>query len=195
MKSKMMGLIPVATCYLQGGMPLVSSVLYGATSVSIAFMNKLLMSTMQFNYPVFIMMCQMIFTIALLHVLHLFRLIELPPYTIARGWTFAFPALCYGINSVFALTALNHMNLALYGVLKRCVPVVTLCLSVLVLKKGHPSTVTIFSVGLLTLGCVVAGKLINYTGPSNHATVISGISPYQFQCVRDTNICFPVICA
>lgn len=137
-----------------------AAVLYGTCSVSIAFINKFLMTTLEFDYPVFIMIIQMLFTIVLLEILSWFGVIEMPRYTLERGKMFAFPALFYGLNSVLALSALSHMNIALYGVLKRCVPMVTMILSVVILKKGWPSVQTIGSVIFLTVGCIIAGMNI-----------------------------------
>merc|ERR1719239_301019 len=45
----------------------------------------------------------------------------------------------------------------MYGVLKRCVPISTMLLSVLILKKGFPSRNTMMAVTLLSTGCVIAG--------------------------------------
>lgn len=134
-----------------------AAVMYGTCSVSMAFINKALMTTFEFDFPVFIMVIQMVFTITLLKVLSCVNLINLPKYTIERGKSFALPAFFYGVNSVLGLGALSHMNVAMYGVLKRCVPLVTMFLSVVVLKKSRPTWRTTPSVVLLTMGCVVAG--------------------------------------
>ena len=136
-----------------------AAVLYGTCSVSIAFINKFLMTTLEFDYPVFIMIIQMLVTIVILEILSWFGVIEMPKYTLERGKMFAFPALFYGLNSVLALSALSHMNIALYGVLKRCVPMVTMVLSVLIFKKGWPSMQTVGSVIFLTVGCIIAGNV------------------------------------
>lgn len=146
-------------CHLQQNLAsFFAAFLYGSCSVSIAFVNKLLMTTYKFDFPVFIMAGQMLFTILILELLSIVRVISMPRYTLERGRMFAAPALFYGINSVFALSALSHMNIALYGVLKRCVPLVTMSLSAVILKKGWPSKMTIASVVALTLGCIIAGK-------------------------------------
>lgn len=137
---------------------ILAAFLYGTCSVLIAFINKLLMTTYKFDYPVFIMASQMLFTIIVLEFLSFIDKISMPKYTLARGKMFALPALFYGVNSVLALSALSHMNIAIYGVLKRCVPMVTMFLSVIILKKGWPSKLTMGSVVLLTLGCIIAGK-------------------------------------
>lgn len=134
-----------------------SAVFYGFCSVSMAFINKALMTSYDFDYPVFIMVMQMVFTIFILELLSWLQMIKLPTYTLSRGKSFALPALFYALNSVLGLSALSHMNVAMYGVLKRCVPLVTMFLSVVILKKGLPSNKTIVGVIFLTMGCVVAG--------------------------------------
>lgn len=136
-----------------------AAVLYGSCSVFIALLNKTLMTTLSFNFPIFIMLSQMVFTIVALEILTIFKIIQIPRYTLERGKTFALPALFYGLNSILALNALGHMNVAMYGVLKRCVPLSTLVFSVLILKKSCPSKPTVMAIFLLTSGCFVAGKL------------------------------------
>ncbi|XP_005102388.1 UDP-galactose/UDP-glucose transporter 7 [Aplysia californica] len=136
---------------------IVAAVFYGVCSVSSAFVSKALMDTLDFDYPVTIMVAQMIFTIVVLELLSIFRIIELQAFTLKRGLSFAAPSFFYGTNAVLALTALSHMNIAMYGVLKRCVPLSTMLLSVIVLKKGFPSRKTTSAVVLLTTGCVIAG--------------------------------------
>ncbi|KAI8796341.1 UDP-sugar transporter [Biomphalaria glabrata] len=135
----------------------VAAVFYGVCSVSSAFVTKIVLDTLEFDFPVSIMVAQMIFTIATLEILCFFQFINLPAYTLKRGMSFAAPAFFYGTNSVLALTALSHMNIAMYGVLKRCVPLSTMLLSLVILKTGLPSKVTMYSVVVLTVGCVIAG--------------------------------------
>ena len=131
---------------------------YGICSVSSAFVTKTLMDTLHFDFPVIIMVTQMIFTILVLELLSCFGVITLPAYTLKRGLSFAWPALFYGANAVLSLSALAHMNIAMYGVLKRCVPISTMILSTLVLKHGWPSRWTMATVCMLSIGCVVAGE-------------------------------------
>ncbi|GFR86262.1 solute carrier family 35 member D3 [Elysia marginata] len=136
---------------------IIAAIFYGTCSVSSAFVSKTLMDTLDFDFPVFIMVAQMIFTITTLEMLCVFGILDLPAFTIKRGLSFAAPAFFYGTNSVLALTALSHMNIAMYGVLKRCVPLSTMLLSFIILKKDPPNRQTMASVLLLTVGCVIAG--------------------------------------
>ena len=137
---------------------LLAALLYGVCSVSAAFINKMLLATFEFDFPVFIMTIQMVFTICVLEVLSLSGIIKMPSYTLARGKGFLWPAMFYGANAVFSLSALSHMNIAMYGVLKRCVPLTTIIFSVCILKKDRPTRLIIVSIVLLTSGCIVAGK-------------------------------------
>ena len=86
---------------------------YGICSVSSAFVTKTLMDTLHFDFPVIIMVTQMIFTILVLELLSCFGVITLPAYTLKRGLSFAWPALFYGANAVLSLSALAHMNICL----------------------------------------------------------------------------------
>ena len=135
-----------------------AALFYGICSVSMAFLNKILMDIYGFDFPISILVIQMGTTIVILYTLKFLRFIELPGYTLKDGYLFALPAFFYSANSVLALLSLSHMNVAMYGVLKRCVPMVTLLLSVLILKQGLPSTLTLTSIVLLTIGCIIAGK-------------------------------------
>ncbi|CAL1543256.1 unnamed protein product [Lymnaea stagnalis] len=135
----------------------IAALFYGVCSVTSAIVSKALMDTLEFDFPVFIMVAQMIFTITTLEILCFFKILDLPPYSLKRGLSFAAPAIFYGTNSVLALTALSHMNIAMYGVLKRCVPLSTMLLSLVILKTGLPNRVTMYSVILLTVGCIIAG--------------------------------------
>ncbi|UYV69753.1 SLC35D3 [Cordylochernes scorpioides] len=73
------------------------------------------------------------------------------------GWTFLWPTLLYAVNAVTSLSALSGMTLPMYTAIKRCAPLATLALGVLVLRKPMPSIKIIASVVLITLGCVLAG--------------------------------------
>ena len=52
-------------------------------------------------------------------------------------------------NAFSSLTALNGMNIPMYGAIKRCTPFVNLFLSVTILNKPWPSNLLVLSVGKL----------------------------------------------
>ena len=139
---------------------LVIALVYGICSASMAFANKAVLSTYSYNYPVFLVTVQMIVTIVILEILRGVSITNLPGYTLDRGRTFFFPSLFYALNSVLSLSALSGMNIPMYGMLKRCGPLVVLLLGILLLGKGVPSRHICLSVAAVTLGCILAGKKI-----------------------------------
>ncbi|XP_029652204.1 UDP-galactose/UDP-glucose transporter 7-like [Octopus sinensis] len=143
------------TSYVKG---VAAAFFYGTCSVLMAFLNKILMDTYGFHFPMCIMVVQMSLTVVLLYALRATQLVSIPSYTFKDGRLFLLPAVFYAANSVLGLFSLSHMNVAMYGVLKRCVPLATLLLSVILLRKSWPSFLTLISIILLTVGCVVAGS-------------------------------------
>ncbi len=136
---------------------LLAAVGYGTCSVGMTFVNKALLATFSYNYPFFIMTTQMLFTMVLFDALRVFNVLDIPAYSLARGRSFLFPSLFYGLHSVLALSALTNMNIPMYSLLKRCTPLVTLFLGVTLLKKDAPSWRLISAVVMITGGCIVAG--------------------------------------
>nr|XP_042906162.1 UDP-galactose/UDP-glucose transporter 7 isoform X1 [Parasteatoda tepidariorum] len=134
-----------------------SAVLYGLCSFSMAFANKTVISVYKFNFPFFIMACQMILTIIFLESLKSFRVTNIPKYSLKLGLSFAWPAFFYALHSVTALYALSGMSIPMYAAVKRCAPIITLILSVIILKKHLPSYRIVTSVFLISVGCILAG--------------------------------------
>ena len=137
---------------------LLVAVIYGTSSTSMAFINKILMTTYGFNFQFVLMFVQMAFTTFVLELLRGTGRVSLPRYTLARGISFLTPSVIYAVHSVLALHALSGMNIPMYGVVKRCGPLVTLFLSSIILKKGAPSANVVTAVMLITTGCLIAGK-------------------------------------
>jgi len=134
--------------------------LYGCCSASMAFANKAVLTSYSFNYPFFLVTCQMAISIVVLELLRLTGRTSLVPFTLSRGWIFLVPSIFYAANCVCALSALVGMNIPMYGMIKRCIPVAILGLCVFVLRKPLPSVPICVSVGVITLGCIIAG--MNY---------------------------------
>lgn len=135
--------------------------LYGSCSASMAFANKAVLTSYSFNYPFFLVTCQMAISIIVLELLRLTGRTSLVPFTLSRGKMFLAPSVFYAANCVFALSALVSMNIPMYGVIKRCIPVAILGLGVSILRKPLPSTSICLSVGMITLGCIIAGTHYN----------------------------------
>jgi len=131
--------------------------LYGSCSASMAFANKAVLTSYSFNYPFFLVTCQMAISIIVLELLRLTGQTSLVPFTLSRGRMFLAPSIFYAANCVFALCALGGMNIPMYGLIKRCIPVVILVLGVFILHKPLPSPPVCLSVAMITLGCIIAG--------------------------------------
>ncbi|XP_035221121.1 UDP-galactose/UDP-glucose transporter 7-like isoform X2 [Stegodyphus dumicola] len=134
-----------------------SAVLYGFCSTSMAFTNKAVITSFSFNFPFFIMSCQMSLCIIILEVGRLLHLTHIPKYSLKLGWTFAWPATFYALHSVTALHALGGMSIPMYAAVKRCAPIITLILSVVILKKKIPNLKIVTAVVLICVGCFLAG--------------------------------------
>ena len=143
-------------CYWPG---ISSAIFYGLCSASMAFANKALVSSYEFNYPFTILVLQMLVSIVMVEIAVRSGWVELPPYSIARGRLFLLPSICSALHSSLSLIALKGMNIPMYGALKRCTPMVNLILSVIILHKPFPSCLIIWSILLITLGCLIAGNV------------------------------------
>ena len=133
------------------------AITYGCTSASMAFINKAVLTTYKFDFPIFLVVTQMLVAVIVLEGLRLTNIISLPKYTLERGYSFFLPSLFYALHSVLALWALSGMNIPMYGVLKRCGPLVILLLGTFLLKKGKPPCIVITSICGMTMGCIIAG--------------------------------------
>lgn len=132
--------------------------LYGTCSASMAFANKAVLTLYSFNYPFFLVTCQMAISIVGLELLRFTGQTSLVPFSLDRGKLFLIPSVFYAANCVFSLSALGGMNIPMYGLIKRCIPVAILFLGVSVLGKPLPSFRICFSVAMITCGCIVAGS-------------------------------------
>jgi len=129
---------------------------YFTCSISMNFLNKAVVSSYEFNYPFFIMSCQMVVTVVFLDIFRILKLIKLPAYSLKEGVEFLPCSLSFALHSTLSLIALHGMNIPMYGAIKRCTPLVNLILSVVLLKKAFPSVLLGSSVGVITLGALVA---------------------------------------
>merc|ERR1719336_1408886 len=121
------------------------------------FLNKAVVSSYAFNFPFFILACQMAVTIILLHLLRFLRILKLPSLSLKESLDFLPCSGCFATHSSLSLIALHGMNIPMYGAIKRCTPLVNLVLSGMVLRNPFPSVLLTFSIGLITIGVLIAG--------------------------------------
>ena len=74
---------------------LLVAVFYGVCSLSMNFLNKAVLNSYNFNYPFFIMSCQMFVTLTSIHILRLSGVISVDKYNLEDGWQVLIPALQY----------------------------------------------------------------------------------------------------
>ena len=143
---------------------------YFVCSLSMNFLNKAVVSSYNFNFPFFILACQMAVTIILLDLLRFLKILQVsesknlglylehqvPGFTLKEGLDFLPCSGCFATHSSLSLIALHGMNIPMYGAIKRCTPLVNLVLSVVILKKAMPSALLISSIALITAGAFVA---------------------------------------
>lgn len=135
---------------------LMAALFYGILSLSMSFLNKAVISQYRFNFPLFILSCQMMLTFVVLEVMRASGKFGLPHITMPAVRMFALPAFCYSMHATLSLVALEGMNIPMYGAIKRCTPLFNLILSVVYLKKPMPSPRLITSIIIITFGCSVA---------------------------------------
>ena len=82
--------------------------------------------------------------------------LNLPPYSFRDGKDFLPASLLFALHATLSLFALHGMNIPMYGAIKRCTPLVSLILSVVVLRKSIPSKKIVLSILLITFGCLIA---------------------------------------
>jgi len=138
------------------GKAFVVALFYFSCSISMNFLNKAVVSSYNFNYPFFIMACQMLTTIIFIDILRTLKMIKINAYSLKDGVEFLACSISFATHSTLSLIALHGMNIPMYGAIKRCTPLVNLILSVMVLRKPFPSALLTFSIGLITVGVLVA---------------------------------------
>ncbi|GIY21887.1 hypothetical protein CEXT_520981, partial [Caerostris extrusa] len=88
-----------------------SAVLYGISSTSMAFANKTVITSYQFDFPFFIMACQMMLCIIFLEVLRIYNVVYIPKYSLKLGQSFLWPSVFYALHAISALYALGGMSI------------------------------------------------------------------------------------
>ncbi|KAL7644480.1 UNVERIFIED_CONTAM: hypothetical protein RMT77_005312 [Armadillidium vulgare] len=134
----------------------IAAVFYALCSTSMAFLNKAVISSYDFNFPFFIMACQMTLSVVFLELMRLSGRIKIPPYTWKAAQGFLLPSFSYGLHATLSLIALRGMNIPMYTAVKRCTPLVNLIFAVVILRKPFPSFALIASIFFITVGCIIA---------------------------------------
>jgi len=133
-----------------------AAVFYAFISISTTFFNKAVLSVYDFQCKNFILLSQHIFTIGILHIMRSVKLIDFPNPQFHKCIELLPVSLLYSLNVGIALSALSHLNIPMYGALKRMTILFVLIGESIFLGK-HSSSQIKQSVLVIVCGALVAG--------------------------------------
>lgn len=134
------------------------AIAHGVFSGSLNILLKFLISRYQFSFLTLVQ-CLTSSTAALsLELLRRLGLIAVPPFGLSLARSFAGVAVLSTLQSSLTLWSLRGLSLPMYVVFKRCLPLVTMLIGVLVLKNGAPSPGVLAAVLITTCGAALAGE-------------------------------------
>ena len=134
------------------------AIAHGVFSGSLNILLKFLISRYQFSFLTLVQ-CLTSSTAALsLELLRRLGLIAVPPFGWSLARSFAGVAVLSTLQSSLTLWSLRGLSLPMYVVFKRCLPLVTMLIGVLVLKNGAPSPGVLAAVLITTCGAALAGE-------------------------------------
>ncbi|CAI5770171.1 Uncharacterized protein PODLI_1B029387 [Podarcis lilfordi] len=133
------------------------AVAHGVFSGSLNILLKFLITRYHFAFLT-LLQCLTSSTAALsLEVLRRRGALDMPPFGLSLARLFAGVTLLSTLQSSLTLWSLRGLSLPMYVVFKRCLPLVTLLIGVLVLKNGIPSVGVLVAVLITTCGAALAG--------------------------------------
>ena len=129
--------------------------LYGGTSVALAFVNKAVISVYAFKETNVLLFLQMLAGAGSVLALRSYGAIDLAPLSLPRAKLLAPIAALYCSNAAFALASLDALSVPLYTTLKRLTPAFVLVAHA---AGGRPPPRDTAAAVLVTMtGCIVAG--------------------------------------
>ncbi|XP_051849488.1 solute carrier family 35 member D3 [Antechinus flavipes] len=133
------------------------AIAHGVFSGSLNILLKFLISRYQFAFLTLVQ-CLTSSTAALsLELLRRLGLVSVPPFSLSLARPFAGVTVLSTLQSSLTLWSLRGLSLPMYVVFKRCLPLVTMLIGVLVLKNGAPSAGVLVAVLITTCGAALAG--------------------------------------
>jgi solute carrier family 35 protein len=129
---------------------------YAVVSISTMFFNKAVLTVYEFRYTNFILLAQHLLTVVALFALRKAGLVHFPNPELSKCKQLLPVAILYSLNVGVALTALSHLNIPMYGVLKRLSTFFVLIGETVFLKK-HSTWELKQAVLLIVAGAVIAG--------------------------------------
>ncbi|CAM4534445.1 solute carrier family 35 member D3 [Lepidochelys kempii] len=133
------------------------AVAHGLISGSLNILLKFLLSRHHFAFLTLLQCLSSALAALSLALLRRLGLVALPAFGLSLARPFAAVAALSTLQSSLTLWALRGLSLPMYVVFKRCLPLATLLLGVLVLKNGGPSAGVLGAVLITTCGAALAG--------------------------------------
>lgn len=134
---------------------LCSAAFYGATSLAVIFVNKLVLTSYQFPSFLFLALAQFVATCAVFYFLAWRRMILLTPLSKAVIQDVGPVSMLFLLNVITGLSGTQSINLPMFTVLRRFSILMTMLLEGWILGK-KPSNLVSFSVFLMLFGAGIA---------------------------------------
>lgn len=139
-----------------------SALFYGFMSIFMVFSNKYVISAWQFNNPILLILLEMLVNIALIHMINYYLhkngtnailqsisqtnitnfASSIPSTTLNLGFNIEsyskyqyLIVFFYCFHSILSLKALSGLNIPIYVIFKRCVPLANLMISIFIFKN------------------------------------------------------------
>ncbi|XP_029452901.1 solute carrier family 35 member D3 [Rhinatrema bivittatum] len=133
------------------------AVAHGLFSGSLNILLKFLISRYRFTFLTLVQ-CLTSATAALsLELLRRWGKVAVPAFGLSLARLFAGVTVLSALQSSLTLWSLRGLSLPMYVVFKRCLPLVTLLIGVLVLRDGRPSLGVLLAVLITSCGAALAG--------------------------------------
>jgi len=135
-----------------------AALFYGVCSGSMNFTNKWVLNTWGFNFPNFMVFCQLALFCSVITFLRFIGKITdsvVLAYTRERGSQLSVLSFLYLTNVILALFALSGMNIPMYNAMRRCVPIASLLLGPVIYPQRTTPNI-IGAIILITAGTITA---------------------------------------
>ncbi|KAG8444439.1 hypothetical protein GDO86_009570 [Hymenochirus boettgeri] len=133
------------------------AVAHGVFSGSLNILLKFLVSKYHFSYLTLVQVSLSLTAAVILEGLRRCGKISVPPYSLNLARVFAAVTILCTLQATLTLWSLRGLSLPMYVVFKRCLPLFTLLIGVLVLRNGMPSIGVLMAVFITTCGAALAG--------------------------------------
>ncbi|KAM8947439.1 solute carrier family 35 member D3 [Pelodytes ibericus] len=133
------------------------AIAHGVFSGSLNILLKFLITRYQFSFLTLVQCMTSSIAALTLEILRRWGKISVPPFGLSIAKVFIGVTILSTLQSSLTLWSLRGLSLPMYVVFKRCLPLVTLLIGVLVLRNGMPSVGVLVAVFITTCGAALAG--------------------------------------